>query len=186
MKLYIRNMVCIRCKMVVKSELENLSLYRSTVMPGEVRMREVISPEQREKLGAALKKSGFELVNETLSLLIEKISNIIVESVHYGEEQLRADLPEYMSRKLNHDYAYLANLFCDIKGTTIENYYAMHKIERVKELIVYYNLDLKEISYQLNYNSIAELKRQFLDVTGFSPAHFQKIRSIRNAVKEER
>ncbi len=183
MKLYIKNMVCIRCKMVVKSELEKLGIKSAAVSLGEVRLKEALSSEQCKKLGNALKRSGFQLVDQERSLLIEKISTMIIEWVHYTDEPLKSGLPDFLSRKLHHEFSYLANLFSEVRGTTIEKFFTMHKIEKVKELIVYYELNLNEIAYQLNYGSVAKLSRQFLDTTGFSPVHFQKIKELRSVVK---
>ncbi len=123
MTLYIKNMFCIRCKMVVKSEFEKLALNPTLIGLGEVKIKNQISPEQREKLKTALGKSGFELVDEQSSMLIEKIRNIITELVHYSDDQLNKSIPDYLSKKLNHDYSYLANLFFEVKNITIENFF---------------------------------------------------------------
>lgn len=184
MTLYIKNMVCLRCKMVVKSELEKLGLFKTIISLGEVTITELISPLQLEQFNTALKKSGFELMEEQKGILIGKIKNIIIEFVHYSDEQMKKNFPEYLSKRLSHDYAYLASLFLEVHSSTIENFFIIHKIERVKELLVYYKLSLTEIAYQLNYNNITQLSKQFKEITGFSPSRFQKINYIRQTTQE--
>jgi AraC-like DNA-binding protein len=181
MILYIKNMVCIRCKMGVKSELEKLGIYEAIIDMGEVRIRGGITSQQRERLNISLKKAGFELVDEEKGMLYEKIKKIVVELVHYiDEEQLKINLHDYLSKKLKRDYAWLDNLFFEIKNITIEMFFINHKIEKVKELLVYYKIDLPEIAFQLNYSGAGQLSSQFKDVTGFSPSHFQEMRTIRH------
>lgn len=177
-------MVCIRCKMVVKAELEKLGLHYTYVELGETEIKGSISDEQRRQLNAALKKTGLELMDDKKSLLIEKIKNVIVEVVHYTDEQLKINLSDHLSQKLNHNYTYLANLFSEVTGTTIEKFFISHKIERVKELLVYDELNLTEIAYKLNYSSVAHLSNQFKKVTGLTPSHFKHLRSKRRNMLE--
>jgi AraC-like DNA-binding protein len=172
-------MVCIRCKMVVKSELEKLGLHYTVVELGEAEIKGDISPGERDKLNIALKKSGLELMDDKKSMLIEKIKNIIIELVHYSDEQLKINLSDYLSEKLNYDYTYLANLFSEVQGTTIEKFFINHKIERVKELLVYDELNLKEIAFKLHYSSVSHLSSQFKKVTGLTPSHFKQIKQKR-------
>ncbi len=179
MNLYIKNMYCIRCKMIVRWEIEKLGLNSTFTGLGEVKISNDISPEQRAKLKTALKKSGFELIDEENARLVEKIKNIIVEFVHYSDEQVRKSLPEVLSKKLNQNYSYLANLFFEVKNETIESFFILHKLERAKELLVYYKLNLNEIAFQLNYSSVSSLTTQFKKITGFPPSHFQEIKNIR-------
>ncbi|MBK9389265.1 MAG: helix-turn-helix transcriptional regulator [Bacteroidetes bacterium] len=169
-------MVCTRCKMAVKSELEKLGLHYIIVNLGEAEIMEEISPEQLSDLSVGLKKSGLELMDDKKSILVEKIKTSIIELVHYTEEQIKVNLSEYLSYKLDHDYTYLSNLFSEVKGTTIENYYLTHKIERVKELIVYDELNLTEIAYKLHYSSVAHLSNQFKKMTGLTPSHFKSLK----------
>ena len=169
-------MVCIRCKMVVKSELEKLGLHYGPVELGEAEIIENISPEQLAILEIALKKSGLELMDDKKSILVEKIKTIIIELVHYSDEQIKVNLSDYISEKLNYDYTYLANLFSEVKGTTIEKFFLSHKIEKVKELIVYDELTLTEIAYRLHYSSVAHLSNQFKKKTGLTPSHFKNLR----------
>jgi AraC-like DNA-binding protein len=184
MKLYVKNMVCIRCKMVVRSELEKLGIYRSIISLGEVKIKEELSIVQQEKLNIALKKSGFELIDRKKGRLIENIKEIVVQLVHYNDEQLKNNFREYLSKKLHHNYTWLDNLFLEIQNTTIEKFFIAHRIERAKELLVYYKLNIIEIAYQLNYHSAAKLVGQFKEVTGFPPSHFKKISDIRQIVNE--
>jgi AraC-like DNA-binding protein len=179
MKIYIRNMVCIRCKMVVKSELEKLGLHYITVDLGEAEIMEEISTEQQTRLSIALKKYGLELMDDKRSILVEKIKTVIIELVHYTDEQIKINLSDYLSEKLNHDYTYLANLFSEVKGTTIEQFYLAHKIEKVKELLVYDELNLTEIAWKLHYSSVAHLSNQFKKMTGLTPSHFKNLKCKR-------
>lgn len=185
MKLYIKNMVCIRCKMVVKAELEKLGLHFTTVELGEVEVMENISKEQHDLFKVAILKSGLELMDDKKSVLIQKIKNVIVELIHYSEEPLAINFSEYLSQKLNHNYTYLANLFSEVQGTTIEKFIIAHKIERVKELLVYDELNLTEIAYLMHYSSVAHLSAQFKKVTGLTPSHFKQLREKRLNMLED-
>ena len=168
-------MVCIRCKMVVKDELTKLGLHYTSVELGEVDIHENILPAQLESFREGLSRSGLELMDDKKSVLIQKIKNVIVDLVHYSDEPLTVKFSEYLSQKLNHDYTYLANLFSEVQGTTIEKFFISHKIERVKELLVYDELNLTEIAYKMHYSSVAHLSTQFKKVTGLTPSHFKKI-----------
>jgi len=162
--------------MVVKSQLEKLGLHYGTVDLGEVEVKEDITPEQREHLRKLLLKSGLELMDDKKPMLIEKIKNVIVEMIHYSDELPKVKNSEFLSNKLHHDYTYLANLFSEATGTTIEHYIILHKIERVKELLLYDELNLTEISYKLNYSSVAHLSNQFKKVTGLTPSFFKQLK----------
>ncbi len=184
MKLYIKNMVCIRCKMVVKAELEKLGLEYISVDLGEANLAVNISEEQKKNLDVALRKSGLELLDDKKSMLVEKIKIIIIELVHYSEDQLKVNLSDFLSEKLNYDYTYLANLFSETQGTTIEKFLINHKIERVKELLVYDELNLKEIAYKIHYSSVAHLSSQFKRITGLTPSQFKQLKHRqRNALE---
>jgi YesN/AraC family two-component response regulator len=173
-------MVSIRCKMVVKSELEKLGLHYTTVELGEAEIMENISAEQRHQLDSALRKSGLELMDDKRSILIEKIKNIIVELIHYSDDdQLKVNFSDYLSKKLNYDYNYLSNLFSEVKGITIEQFIIAHKIERVKELLVYEDLTLTQIACKLHYSNVAHLSNQFKKVTGLTATHFKKLKHKR-------
>jgi len=184
LKIYIKNMVCIRCKMVVKSELEKLGIQYTLVELGEAQINGPISPEQHNNLNVALKKSGLELMDDKKSILIEKIKNIIVELVHYSDGPLKMNLSEHLTEKLNYDYTYLANLFSEVQGTTIEKFFINHKIERVKELLVYDELNLKEIAFKLHYSSVSHLSSQFKKITGLTPSHFKQLKHKRRIALE--
>jgi AraC-like DNA-binding protein len=172
-------MVSIRCKMVVKAEIENLGLHYITVELGEVTIRENISGKKHDLLKAALLKSGLELMDDKKAMLIEKIKNVIVEMIHYSDELPKTNFSDYLSDKLNYDYTYLSNLFSEVKGTTIEHFIISHKIERVKELLIYNELNLSEIAWKLRYSSVAHLSNQFKKVTGLTPSFFKKIKHKR-------
>ena len=184
MTLYVKNMVCIRCKMIFKSELEKIGLHKISVDIGEVKIKENISEIQREKLNIALNKSGFELVNQQNSKEIENIKNCVIDLVHYSNEKLK-NFQDYISEKLKHDYTYMNTLFFEVLNITIENFLLKHRIERVKELLVYNKLNLSEIADQLGFGSESQLTFQFKEITGFSQSHFQEIRTFRSVVKED-
>ena len=170
-------MVSIRCKMVVKSELEKLGLHNITVGLGEAEIREEISAEQLASLRIALKKTGLELMDDKKNILVEKIKTIIIEMVHYTDDQIKINLSDYLSEKLNYNYTYLANLFSEVKGITIEQFYLAHKIEKVKELLVYDELNLTEIAWKLHYSSVAHLSNQFKKMTGLTPSSFKNLKN---------
>jgi len=176
MKLYIKNMVSNRCKMIVKSELEEFGLHFIIVDLGEVEIMEKITSEQRILLNQNLEKSGLGLMDDKKKILIEKIKNIIVELVYYSEKQPKINLSDFISEKLNYDYTYLANLFSENQSITIEHFFLNHKIERVKELLVYEDISLTEISYKLHYSSVGHLSNQFKKMTGLSPTKYKKLR----------
>jgi len=162
--------------MLVKAELTKHGLNYKSVELGEAEIMENITPEKWNELNAALKKSGIELMDDKKSILIEKIKKVIIELVHYTDEPLEINFSEYLSQKLNHDYTYLANLFSESQGTTIEHFLITHKIERVKELLVYNELNISEIAWKLGYSSVAHLSNQFKKMTGLTPSFFKKIK----------
>jgi AraC-like DNA-binding protein len=178
-------MVCIRCQMVVKSELEKLGVRYVDVKIGEVNTIEDISGDKLDQLDMALRKSGLRLMDDKKSILVEKIKGAVIELVHYTEEQIKTNLSDYLSEKLNYDYTYLANLFSEVKGITIEKFYLTHKIEKVKELIVYDELNLPEIAYKLHYSSVSHLSNQFKKITGLTPSHFKKLKNKRRSTLED-
>ncbi len=178
-------MVSNRCKMAVKAELRNLGLHFIVVNLGEVEIMENITLRQREQLKIGLHVSGLELIDDKKSVLIEKIKAIIIEMVHYSEEMIKTNFSYYLSEKLQHDYTYLANLFSEIQGTTIEQFIISHKVERIKELIIYDELNITEIAWKMNYSSVAHLSNQFKKVTGLSPSHFKQLKEKRRRPIEE-
>jgi AraC-like DNA-binding protein len=178
-------MVSARCKMAVKTALKNLGLHFIVVDLGEVEIMETISAEQRELLIIALRKSGLELMDDKRAILIEKIKNVIIEMVHHTDELIKINFSAFLSEKLHHDYTYLANLFSEVQGTTIEQFIISHKIERIKELIIYDELNITEIAWKMNYSSVAHLSNQFKKVTGLTPSHFKQLKEKRRSPIEE-
>ena len=168
--------------MIVKEELSKLGLHYTTVELGEAEVRENISVEQHDHLQSALLKWGLELMDDKKAVLIQQIKTVIIELIHYSEEPLTVKFSEFLSQELNHDYTYLANLFSEVQGTTIEKFFIAHKIERVKELLVYDELNLTEIADLLYYSSVAHLSTQFKKVTGLTPSHFKQLREKRRSM----
>lgn len=178
-------MVSNRCKVAVKEELKKLGLHFMVVDLGEVDIMENISAEVREQLKIALLNSGFELIDDKRSILIERIKNTIIEMVHHSDELVKVNFSSFLSEKLNYDYTYLANLFSEVQGTTIEQFIISHKIERIKELIIYGELNISEIAWKMNYSSVAHLSNQFKKMTGLSPSHFKQMKEKRRNPIEE-
>ena len=170
-------MVSIRCKMLVKTELDRLGLHYISVSLGEVDVMENITAAQRATLKTALLKSGLELLDDKKSILIEKIKGVIIEMIHYSDELPKTNFSDYLSEKLQYDYTYLANLFSETEATTIEHFIIIHKIERVKELIIYDELNLTEIAWKMHYSSVAHLSHQFKKVTGLTPSFFKSLKN---------
>jgi AraC-like DNA-binding protein len=179
MKLFVKNMVCIRCKMVVREELKKLGLNYITVNLGEIEIMEKISARQRDQFKIAMLKSGLELMDNKKSMLIEKIKNVVVQLVHHTDKQLKTNFSVFLSQQLGYDYTYLANIFSEVQGTTIEKFLISHKIERAKELLVYDELNLTEIALKLHYSSVSHLSNQFKKVTGLTPSHFRQLKDKR-------
>ena len=178
-------MVSNRCKMAVKDALRKLKLHFVVVDLGEVDIMENLNEEQRAQLKLELFNSGLELMDDKRAMLIEKIKNVIIEMVHHSEETIKINFSDFLSEKLNHDYTYLANLFSEVQGTTIEQFIIVHKIERIKELIIYGELNITEIAWKMNYSSVAHLSNQFKKVTGLSPSHFKQMKDKRRSPIEE-
>lgn len=169
-------MVCGRCKMVVKSELEKLGLQLLTVSLGEVETSEPISDNQKKDVAEHLKNLGFELIDDKKSRTIDKIKTLIIELVHQQNYALKTNLSVYLSSQLLQDYTTLSNLFSEVEDTTIEKYFINLKIEKVKELLIYDEMTLSEIADQFNYSSVSYLSNQFKKVTGFSPSHYKQLK----------
>lgn len=176
MKLYIKNMVCSRCKMVVKSEFEKLGLPTISVELGEVELEKEISDEQKEVLLENLQVLGFDLIDDKKTKTVERIKNLIVDLVHHKNNDLKINLSDYLAENLNQDYNSLSNLFSEIENTTIEKYFISQKIEKVKELLIYNELSLSEIADVLNYSNVAHLSNQFKKITGFTPTSFKQLK----------
>jgi AraC-like DNA-binding protein len=170
--------------MVVKTELNKLGLTFKYVKIGEADLTNTITAEQLKMLQIGLKKTGLLLMDDQKSVLVEKIKNLIIELVHYTDDQIKVNLSNYIGDKLNHNYTYLANLFSEVKGITIERFYLAHKIERVKELLVYDELNLTEIADKMHYSSVAHLSNQFKKMTGLTPTHFKNLKNKRRQTLE--
>jgi YesN/AraC family two-component response regulator len=171
--------------MLVKEELKKLGLHFILVDMGEVDIMEDIENDKRELLRIALLKSGLELMDDKKAMLIEKIKNVVIEMIHYSDETPKINFSHFLSEKLSYDYTYLANLFSEIQGVTIEQFIISHKIERVKELIIYDELSLTEIAWEMHYCSVSHLSNQFKKVTGLSPSHFKQLKDKRRKAIED-
>ena len=172
-------MVSLRCKMMVKQELEKLDIKYMALELGMVELLKTITENQKAQLKANLLKSGLELMDDKKSILIEKIKNVITEMIHYSDELPKVNYSDYISEKLGYDYTYLANTFSEVKGITIQQYIINNKIEKVKELLLYDELNLSEISFKLHYSSAAHLSNQFKKITGLTPSYYKKLRKKR-------
>lgn len=178
-KLYIKYMVSLRCKLKVKEELKKLNIRYGVVDLGVIEIFKDISPEMRNLLKVNLNKSGLELLDDKKSILIERIQNAVVEMIHFSGELPKIKYSDYISQKLELDYTYLSNMFAEVKGYTLQNFIIMHKIEMVKELLFYDELNLSEISYRLQYSSVAHLSAQFKKITGLTPSFYKQLRKTR-------
>ena len=176
MKLFLKNMVGDRCKLKVKAELEKLGVNYAAIELGQVEILERLSNEKRQLLDAGLKKSGLALLEDKKLILIERIRNMIIELIHYSDKPPKINFSEYLSEKLNYDYTYLANIFSEIQGITIEHYLIKHKIERIKELLIYDELNVTEIADKMHYSSVAHLSNQFKKYTGLTPSHYKHLK----------
>lgn len=185
MRLYIKYMVSLRCKMMVKEELKKLGLNYIVLDLGMVDVLEDITEAQREQLGKNLLKSGLELMDDKKSILIEKIKNVIIEMIHYADEFPRVNYSDYISEKLDYDYTYLSGIFSEVKGITIQQFIILHKIEKVKEYLLYDELTLTEISYRLDYSSVAHLSNQFKKITGLAPSFYKQLNRKRRKNLED-
>lgn len=185
MILHIKFMVSIRCKMIVQEELLNIGLTSVKLDLGTVEIFGNITSEQRLTLKTALMKSGLELMDDKKAILIERIKGAIIEMIHGADSLPKMKFSSYLSASLNHDYTYLANTFSEVKGITIEQFIIIHKIEKVKELIIYNELNLNEISYKLNYSSAAALSNQFKKITGLTPSFYKQLKEKRKMNLED-
>ena len=171
--------------MVVKAAAEELKIPYSSVELGFIEVNDKLSESVLEKFRIKLLKSGLEVLDDKRSILIEKIKNVIIEMVHYSDELPKVNFSNYLSEKLHYDYTYLSNLFTEVKGTTIQEYIIMHKIEKAKELIMYNEMSIADIAYTLNYSSAAHFSTQFKKVTGLTPSFFKKLKKQRESDLED-
>jgi len=172
-------MVSLRCKMVVKQELQKLGLHYVNVDLGAIEILENITNHQRDQLRENLKVYGLELLDDKRKIIIEKIKSVIIEMIHYSDEMPKVNYSDYISEKLGYDYTYLANTFSEVKGITIQHFIILNKIEKVKELLLYDELNLTEISFKLHYSSVSHLSNQFKKITGLTPSYFKKLKEKR-------
>lgn len=184
MKFYIKNMVCIRCQMAVKYELEKLGLHYTKVELGEAEIMEDLSKEQRDNLSISLKNIGLELKDDKMNMLVEKVQTAIIDLVHFTDLQIKMNISDYLSEKFNLDYTHLNSLFSKVKGTTIEKFYLAQRIERVRELLIDDDLSLVNIAFKLHYSSVAHLSSQFKKITGLTPSDFKTLIYKRSRVSE--
>lgn len=185
MKIYVKNMACESCKVVVKNALEELNLIPLKVELGEIETKGDVTDNQKKKLNSMIKKAGLELLEKKQGVLIEKIRKIIIDYVYHSSQKPTENFSVLLSVKLGHNYAYLANFFSEVEATTIEQYLISLKIERIKELIILDDLSLSQIADKLHYSSIAHLSNQFKKVTGLSPSHFKKLKEKRRITIQE-
>ncbi len=176
MKLYIKNMVSKNCIQVVKNILNEMGINYSFIKLGHASIKDEITPDQRNLLEAALLKAGLKLMDDKKSMLTEQIKNVVIEMIHYSDELPKSNFSDFISQKLDYNYTYLSNTFSEVKGTTVEHYIIAHKIEKVKELLIYSELTLSEIAWKLRYSSVGHLSGQFKKVTGFTSSYYKKMK----------
>ncbi|MEO7315452.1 MAG: AraC family transcriptional regulator [Ginsengibacter sp.] len=179
MTLYIKYMVSLRCKMMVEEELKKLGLFYISIDLGRVETMEDLTQSQHDLLKINLLKSGLELLDDKRSILIQKIKNVIIEMIHHTDQLPQINFSDYISEKLKYDYTYLANVFSEVNGITIQQFIIIHKIEKVKELLLYDELNLTQISNKLQYSSVAHLSNQFKKITGHSPSYYKQLKNKR-------
>lgn len=176
-KIYIKNMVCDRCLLVVREQLDKLKLPYKHVQLGEVELAEEPKPNQITALKEKLQALGFEVLDDKKSTTVEKIKNTIIQLIHgTGESELNKKLSVLIEERLKMDYHYLTTLFSSIEGITIEKYVILQRIEKAKELLMYDEMSLGEIADQLGYSSVQHLSQQFKKITGLTPSHFKQLK----------
>lgn len=185
MKFYIKNMVCSRCKMVVRDRFEQAGFSPLSVELGEVEIREDPAPDQLQQVTHDLQKLGFEIIDDRKSQLIEQIKNALITLIHHQEELPKTNLSDFIAGKLHYDYTYLSNLFSEVEGTTIEKYFIAQRIEKAKELLMYDELTLAQIADRLGYSSPSYLSNQFRKQTGLSPSFYKSLKENRRRNIEE-
>lgn len=174
--IFIKNMVCNRCILVISEILKGLKFTPLKIELGKAITREQLTPGDRQVIREALEKYGFELIDDKQSRIIEQIRTAIIELVHYEDNLSKLKLSEYLKEKCHYDYSFLSKLFSEVNGISIEKYYIAQKVERIKELLAYDELSISEIAAQLQYSSVAHLSSQFRNVTGMSPSEFKRLK----------
>ncbi len=177
-------MVSLRCKLIVKEILQNLNIPYQRIDLGEVLMTHAIDPDKINQLKHTLLKYGLELIDDKKAVIISQIKGVIIEMIHYSEDEPEVNFSTFLSDKLSYNYTYLSNLFSETQGSTIEQFIILHKIERVKELIIYNELNLTEIAWKLHYSSVAHLSNQFKKITGLTPSFFKAMANKKREVLE--
>jgi len=172
-------MVSTRCKIAVKEVFRNLGLVYGNVELGEVELAEILSDDMLDELKISLLNIGFELIEDRRAILIERIKNIVIDMVHHSDKPIKVNFSDYLSEKLKYDYTYMANVFSEVQGISIEQFIISHKVERIKEFIIYDELNMTEIAFKMNYSSVAHLSGQFKKVTGLTPSYFKKLKMRR-------
>ena len=185
MKIHIKYMVSNRCKMVVRTALKDLGVHFVLLELGEVEIMERLTGEQRDYLKNTLEDAGLELIDDKRSILIEKIKSAVIDLVHHPEDSIKVNVSTYLGEKLDHDYTYLANIFSQVQGISIEQFIILHKVEKIKEFLMYGELNISEISYKMNYSSTAHLSTQFKKVTGLTPSQFKQLKEKRRKSIDE-
>lgn len=185
MKIHIKYMVSNRCKTVVRTALKEIGAHFVMLTLGEVEIMERLTGQQRDYLKNTLEDAGLELIDDKRSILIEKIKSAVIDLVHHSENTVKVNISSYLSEKLNHDYTYLANIFSQVQGISVEQYIILHKVEKIKEYLMYGELNISEISYKMNYSSTAHLSTQFKKVTGLTPTHFKHLKNKRRKSIDE-
>lgn len=185
MKLYVKSMVSLRCKMLVKEALRKLGLHFIIIDFGEIEIMEELTLAELESFNKMLHRSGLELIDNKKAILVDKVKNVIIEMIHYTDELPKNNYSDFISMKLCHDYTYLANIFSEMKGITIQQFIIRHKVEKIKELLMYDELNLTEISYKMHYSSVAHLSNQFKKVTGMTPTYFKNLKANNRTQIEE-
>jgi len=181
MKFYIKNMVCVRCELLVKSEFERMGIPFQSFKSGEIEISDNITEEDKSKVQAALQKLGLEMLDDKKSILVEKTMSVINDLVYYDGIKLKINLSDYLKEKLDYDYAYLFRLFAEVKGITIEQYFINQRIERAKEMLIYDNLSLTEIADKLHFTDTPHLSNQFKKTTGLTPSYFRQINNSKHS-----
>lgn len=185
MKIYVKNMACKSCKVVVKNALDELNLTAIKIELGEIETHEDVTDNQKKKLNSIIKKAGLELLEKKQGLLIEKIRKVVVDYVYNSDVKPQKKFSVLLSEQLGYSYAYLTNFFSEVEAATIEQYVILLKVERIKELIILEEFSISQIANKLHYSSTAHLSNQFKKATGLTPSHFKKLKEKRRITIQE-
>ena len=185
--LVVKNMVCHRCTLAVEDVLRNSAIRYEQVITGEIHLPEDITSEQNDLLRKNLSKIGLELIDNRMSGMIEKIKQLVLKKARneVNEKEMKTKLSSFLSTHLHYEYTYLSSFFSSVEGRTIENYFIEQRIEKVKELLVYKEMTLSEIAFEMDYSSVAHLSNQFKKITGLTPSHFKQIGSMKRKLLDQ-